>query len=143
MGRLRVDFLSRVECFVDRVMDVVDVLASQQRSRRILDQLTGSATSVGANTFEADEALSRADFCKTLGIVIKELNETRFWLRLCVRRQWIIETRLIALQSEADELKLIFGTMLSKSRLRLQPAASSTQPHSQATSRSPDPCRSS
>ncbi len=117
MGRLRADFLERVEAFVDRTLDVVEVLAHQQRSRRILDQLTGSATSVGANTFEADEAMSRADFCKTLAIVIKELNETRFWLRLCARRGWIAEPRLVSLQDEASELKLVLGAILSKSRL--------------------------
>jgi four helix bundle protein len=53
---------------------------------------TGSGTSVGANIFEADEAMSRPDFCRMLGIVIKELNETRFWLRLVVARKWIRAT---------------------------------------------------
>jgi four helix bundle protein len=53
-----------------------------------MDQIAASGTSVGANTFEADEAMSRKDFCKALGIANKELNETRFWLRLFVRREW-------------------------------------------------------
>ena len=39
--------------------------------------MAGAGTSVGANAWKADEAMSRADFCKGLGVVLKELNETR------------------------------------------------------------------
>jgi four helix bundle protein len=116
MGRLQTDFLERVESFCDRVLDVVQSLADTPCPRRLADQLSASGTSVGANAYEADEALSRADFCKTLGIVIKELNETRFWLRLVARRGWISPERLAPLETEARELKLIFGSILSKSR---------------------------
>ena len=56
MGRLQPDFLERVEGFADRILNVVDSLAEQKRSLRILDQLTGSGTAVGANVFEADDA---------------------------------------------------------------------------------------
>lgn len=84
MGRLRVETLERVEKYSDRVLDVVAALEKKRVRGRILDQLTGSGTSAGANTWEADEAVSPADFCKTLGVVVKELNETRFWLRMAM-----------------------------------------------------------
>jgi four helix bundle protein len=116
MGRLQPEFLERVESFCDRVLDVVESLGGTRCPFRIADQLSASGTSVGANSFEADEALSRPDFCKTLGIVIKELSETRFWIRLVSRRGWIVPERLSALEQEARELKLVFGSILSKSR---------------------------
>lgn len=117
MGRLKPEFLEQVESFVDRSLDVVDVLMEQRRNLRILDQLTGAATSVGANVFEADEAMSRADFRRCLGIAMKELNESFFWLRLCVRRGWVTEVRMMSLQAEVQELKSILGTILMKTRL--------------------------
>lgn len=116
MGRLQAEFLDRVERFADRVMDVTDALESKQVSRRIMDQVAASGTSVGANTFEADEALSRKDFCKALGIANKELNETRFWLRLFVRREWLSPSSMSGLLAEAEELKRILGAMIAKTR---------------------------
>jgi four helix bundle protein len=116
MGRLQVEFLERVETFADRMLDVTEVLEQQCRPRRIVDQMVGAGTSVGANTFEADEALSRLDFCKCIGIAIKELNESRFWLRLVGRRGWIPKRKLADLEREAAELKLICGAMLTRSR---------------------------
>jgi four helix bundle protein len=116
MGRLDVGILERSESFCDRCLDVVETLAKQDRSRRITDQPTGSATSVGANLFEADESLGRRDFAKCVAIAVKELNETRFWLRLSVRREWVEASRLDPLLDEADQLKRILGAMLSRTR---------------------------
>jgi four helix bundle protein len=116
MGRLKSEFIDRIDDFAHRVVDVAESLERERKSRRIVDQLTGSGTSVGANISESDEALSRADFCKGLGTAIKELGETRFWLRFVSRRGWITTNRLAPLQTEAGELKLILGSLLSKSR---------------------------
>lgn len=86
MGRLQQELLSRAEDFGDRMLDVVLTLEKERVSKRVLDQMTGCGTSVGANAFEADQAMSAADFCKTLGWSVKELNESRYWIRLCGRR---------------------------------------------------------
>jgi len=94
MGRLKQELLDRVEHYADRVLDVADTLESLGKPARIISQVSGSGTSVGANAFEADEAMSAKDFIKCLGIVMKELNETRFWLRRCESRGWIAASRL-------------------------------------------------
>ncbi len=116
MARLRAETLERVEEFADRVLDVVSALEQRRVYARVIDQLADSGTSVGANVFEADEAMTSADFAKTLGVVLKELNETRFWLRLCSRRGWIRATRLTPLLNEATELKAMFGAMVLRTR---------------------------
>jgi four helix bundle protein len=116
VGRLKPELLDRVETFGSCMLDVVDELAAQGRSRRIQEQLAGCGTSVGANTYEADEAMTRPDFCRTLAIIVKEINECRFWLRLLARRGWIEPETLRSLETEAKELKLIYGSMLSRTR---------------------------
>jgi four helix bundle protein len=118
MGRLRNETLERFEVFAARIVGLAEALEKQRRSRRIVDQLTGAGTSTGANIFEADEAMSRADFVKNAAIVCKELNETRFWLRLIVRCGWITPARIAALQSECDELRKIVGTMIVRAKRR-------------------------
>lgn len=117
MGRLQGDILDRVESLCDRVLDVVDELERARVSRRILDQLTGAGTAVGANLFEADEALSRKDFVKCVAIAGKELSECRFWLRLVARRGWLGNPdRLDSLLDECDQIKRILGAILTKTR---------------------------
>jgi four helix bundle protein len=98
------------------MMDVVQALEKKRVYRRVIDQVVGAGTSVGANACEADQALSRADFAKSLGIVVKELAESQFWLRVCVRRGWLHATRLQELQSEAEVLSKVFSTMIVRSR---------------------------
>ncbi|MBN8644783.1 MAG: four helix bundle protein [Planctomycetes bacterium] len=116
MGRLKPEFLERVEDFANRVVKVSLTLSSQRRPSRIIDQLIGSGTSVGANAFEADESMSRADFRKCLAITAKELAETRFWLRLIARQAWIDPKRLEPLDQECMELRKIVGTILKRTR---------------------------
>lgn len=118
MGRLKPELLERAESLCDRVLDVSDALAIDGRSRRVLDQIVGCGSSIGANLFEADESMSRADFVRCLSIVNKELNEVRFWLRLVARRGWIAAGRLDGLLAECEELKRIIGSMIARTKKR-------------------------
>lgn len=129
MGRLHQQTLDRAEAYADRTLDVVEALEKQRRSRRIIDQLAGAGTSVGANVFEADEAMTAKDFAKSLGIVAKELNECRFWLRLIGRRGWIPAERLGTLLQETEELKAMFGSMVVRTHRTLARTRSKSQPH--------------
>ena len=127
MSRFRTPTIDRVDAFTHRVVDVAEEIEDAGKSRRVVDQLVGCGTSVGANLSEADEAVSRADFCKTLGIIVKELNECRYWLRFVAKRGWIKPARLDPLQQEAAELKSIFGSMLLRTRRKgLSPRSQST-----------------
>ncbi|MBK7403725.1 MAG: four helix bundle protein [Phycisphaerales bacterium] len=105
-----------METLCDRVLDVTDALAPSRCPREVLEQIAASGTSPGANTFEAAEAMGRADFLKTLAIAQQELSETRFWLRLVARRQRIPAERLGPLQAEADELRLNIGSIVARTR---------------------------
>lgn len=46
-------------------------------------QLLKSGTSIGANTMEAQNAKSAADFIHKMKIAAKEAEETQYWLWLC------------------------------------------------------------
>ena len=118
MARLQESFLERIEAFCDRAVEVANALEQRKVSRRVVDQILACGTSVGANVFEADEAMSAADFVKCLCIATKELNEFRFWIRLSSRRDWIRGERLLPLEQESVEIKKIFGTMISRSKRR-------------------------
>ncbi|MBL8887357.1 MAG: four helix bundle protein [Phycisphaerales bacterium] len=116
MGRLPQTFLMRVEDFSNAMVDVAERLVRDKRFGRIADQVAAAGSSVGANAYEADEAMSRADFAKTMCIVMKELNESRFWLRLCVARSWLAPSESGPLQIEAVEIKNICGAIVARTR---------------------------
>ena len=75
----------RIFDFVVKVVKLVDSLPKTTSGQHIGGQLLSAATSSGANYEEGCGAESRSDFIHKMGIVFKELRETRFWLRLIQR----------------------------------------------------------
>jgi len=75
----------------------------------IANQLMRAASSAGANYEEACGAESRADFIHKIQIVLKELRESLFWLRLMLRSGLIQATEIQILINEADELAKIIA----------------------------------
>ena len=65
-----------------KVIDYCDLLQQGKRFT-ISQQLLRSATSIGANCMEAQNAESKADFIHKIKIAAKEADETQYWLTLC------------------------------------------------------------
>lgn len=80
--------------------------------RDISRQLLRAGTSVGANTEEAQAAQSRPDFISKNSIALKEARETHYWLRLLIAAKVMPEKRLAELRDEAEEIKLILGSIV-------------------------------
>jgi four helix bundle protein len=98
--------------FLDFAASVVRLSQSLPRNvagRHIAGQLLRAGTSAGANYEEACAAESRADFCQKLQIVLKELRECRFWLRLIMRSELLPATVCQPVLNEAQELCNIVG----------------------------------
>lgn len=55
----------------------------QLKKYNLANQLFRSATSIGANVREAQNAESKADFIHKMKIAAKEADETEYWLVLC------------------------------------------------------------
>src|SRR5260221_9947716 len=67
-----------------RVMKFGMSLAEKRVSFRVIDQVVGAGTSVGANVEESHAASSRADFDHKRDIALRECRESIYWLRLLV-----------------------------------------------------------
>ncbi len=68
--------------FSFQIIDFTELLESS-RKFVIANQLLKSGTSIGANSKEAQNAESKADFIRKLKIALKEADETEYWLFLC------------------------------------------------------------
>ena len=84
--------------------------------RPLVNQLVRSATSIGANYAEANNASSKADFRSKIYIAKKEAAETRYWLRIF--SELVGESNFRSLQQEALELNLIFQKITSSLNLK-------------------------
>jgi four helix bundle protein len=83
-------------------------------NNRLIDQLVGAATSVGANYCEADEGVSRKDFKKSIGTCKKEARETKFFLRMVATAEEDLKPEARRLWIEAKQLHLIFCSLYRK-----------------------------
>lgn len=57
----------------------------------LVNQLERSATSIGANIYEANYAHSKLDFVAKFQISLKECLETEYWLEVFVRSELVEE----------------------------------------------------
>jgi four helix bundle protein len=95
--------------FAARICALVEALPDTKTGRHISGQLIRCGTSPAPNYAEACAAESRNDFTHKLGIVLKELRETRIWLKLSVKTATMKTSRLNPLIDECTELMNIIG----------------------------------
>jgi len=95
--------------FAARICALVEALPDTKTGRHISGQMIRCGTSPAPNYAEACAAESRNDFTHKLGIVLKELRETRIWLKLSVKTATMKKGRLNPLIEECTELMNIVG----------------------------------
>jgi four helix bundle protein len=110
------DLEERTAKFGERVIEFAKTIKISPVNKRIIEQLIGSAGSVGANYCEASEAESKQDFIHKIGICKKEIKETKHWLRLLTKSNAERKEEIKKLWKEAHELLLIFSKIVRTAR---------------------------
>jgi len=103
------DLEERTARFGEAVIDFAKQIPQDAVTNRLISQLVGAATSVGANYVEADDAVSKKEFLKSIGTCRKEARETKHFLRMIVRAVPELKPQARTLWLEAKELHLIFS----------------------------------
>src|SRR6185437_8008779 len=103
------DLEERTAQFGEAIIDFAKTIPQNPVTTRIISQLVGAGTSVGANYVEADDAVSKKEFLKNIGTCRKEARETKHFLRMIVRAVPELKPQARALWLEAKELHLIFS----------------------------------
>lgn len=107
------DLQQRLFSFSVKVILLIRALP-RSKEYEVLDyQLIKSASSCGANYEEAQGTVSKADFSNKIGITLKEMRESNYWIRLIIavsnpNQDWN------NLKSESIELMNILGKIYSK-----------------------------
>jgi four helix bundle protein len=106
--------------FAVRIIKLAASLPRTQAGKHISGQILRCGTSPAPNYGEARGAESRADFIHKLGVVLKELNETRIWLRIIERSKLLTAESLAGILEECRELCQIFTASIRTSRAHSQ-----------------------
>src|ERR1700745_3837195 len=103
------DLEERTARFGEAIIDFAKTIPQNPVTNRVITQLVGAGTSVGANYVEADDAVSKKEFLKSIGTCRKEARETKHFLRMAVRAVPELKPQAGTLWLEARELHLIFS----------------------------------
>jgi four helix bundle protein len=95
--------------FAAHICALAEALPETKTGKQISGQIIRCGTSPAPNYAEACAAESRADFVHKLGVVLKELRETRIWLKLSVKTATMKTSQLNPLIEECSELMNIIG----------------------------------
>jgi four helix bundle protein len=107
------DLEDRLIDFAVRIIQLAESLPNTKVANHIAGQIIRCGTSPAPNYGEAQSAESRADFIHKMKVCLKELRETRVWLRMIVRAKLIEPASILdPLIQENNELISIFVTSI-------------------------------
>lgn len=118
MGKKRKDeeLAERLLEFAVRIIKLCGELPKNSVGNHIRGQLIKCGTSPGANYEEARGAESTADFLHKLGVVLKELKESRFWLNVILKASLLRPDKVDPLRDECEELIAIIAKSIFTAR---------------------------
>lgn len=105
--------------FALRIVKLYKFLCEDKKEFVISKQLLRSATSVGANTEEADAGQSKRDFIAKLQISLKEAKESHYWLRLLKDAEYIDNQTFNSLIKDCNEVITILIAILKTAKNNL------------------------
>jgi four helix bundle protein len=108
----RFDLEERLLEFSARIIRLVDALPNTRAANHVAGQLLRSGTSPYGHHGEVEAAESRKDFVHKLKVCLKELKETKRWLRLVQKSEMLTEKSLVPILTENEELIRIFFTSI-------------------------------
>src|SRR6185503_11223322 len=108
------DLEERTAIFGEKIVRFSKKIPRDPTNNRLIDQLVGAGTSIGANYCEANDCVSEKDFRYTIKRCLKESKETRFFLRVVAASEPALAAEARDLYREASELVRIFAVMSRK-----------------------------
>jgi four helix bundle protein len=108
------DLEERTALFGEAVIHLCKKTPATATNSRLINQLVGCGTSIGANYCEASEKVSSKDFKNCISHCVKEAKETKFFLRMLAAAEPTLAEEARVLYREARELHLIFAAIFRK-----------------------------
>lgn len=115
------DLEKRLIGFAVRIIQLAEGLPKSKVGNHITGQLIRCGTAPAPNYGEAQGAESRSDFIHKMRICLKELRESKVWLKIIIQAKLIKPaSRLDTLIDETDQLISIFVKSIKTANKRRQ-----------------------
>ena len=116
MAAQKFDLEDRLVDYASSIIELTEALPNTRAGNHVAGQLLRSGTSSAPNYGETQGAESRRDFVHKLGVCLKELRESRIWLRIIRRRGMLKEAIVEPNMRETEELIRIFKTSIATAK---------------------------
>lgn len=90
---------------VELTVEITELCDNIKGRSVFINQLLRSCSSIGANSYEAKYAQSKADFINKLEIALKEAYETEYWLEILFKTQSISDTTYKLLSNKCGTIR--------------------------------------
>ena len=100
--------------FAVRIVNLYKHLTHNMNEYVMAKQVLRSGTSIGANVAEGERGQSTADFNAKMNIALKEANETKYWLTLLYKTDYLTEEEYASIKKELQEILAILTAICKK-----------------------------
>ena len=111
--------LNKSKEFALNIIELYKYLCKEKKEFIISKQILRCGTSIGANTSEAYYAQSKRDFIARLSISLKEAGETKYWIELLYKSNFINKTKFDDYYDKINELIRILTSIIKTSKNNL------------------------
>ena len=113
------DIEDRLIDFAVRTIKLAGSLSKTKAGSHIANQIIRSGTAPASNYGEAQGAESRSDFIHKMKICLKELRETKVWLKIITKANLIkTKSKVEPLIDENEQLISIFVTSIKTAKAK-------------------------
>ena len=107
---------TRAKALALHIISVCDTIDTRKGRGVLVNQITRSSTSIGANIHESKYAHGTPDFISKMQIALKEASETGYWLELLYKTNYIGEEQYNFLESKCKSLRAMLVSSINTAK---------------------------
>jgi four helix bundle protein len=102
--------------FAVRIVKLYKYLCNDKKEFVLSKQLLRSGTSIGANINESQDAQSKNDFISKLSISLKEARETKYWIELLEKTDYLSANETNSILKDVTELLKLLTSIIKTTK---------------------------
>lgn len=110
--------VEKSKAFAVRIIQLYKYMYENKKEFVMSKQILRSGTSIGANIAEAECAFSKKDFLAKMYIAFKECSETKYWLELLYKTEYLSKEQYYSIDSDCTELLKLLSSITKSTKYR-------------------------
>ena len=110
--------VEKSKAFAVRIIQLYKYMYENKKEFVMSKQILRSGTSIGANIAEAECAFRKKDFLAKMYIAFKECSETKYWLELLYKTEYLSKEQYNSIDSDCTELLKLLSSITKSTKYR-------------------------